>query len=262
MSCFPGEKRLFILAEPRSGSSWLMETLNSHREIQLMTEVLNSGQPIQSLGELLNHVLNSEIKKYIGGSERDLHDCLDYLEKTLAAPREKKVRFCGCKILLNQLTLIGNGFPEKFLEFFRNALFIFLYRTNLVAEQISLQLAHKRNVWHVNQQEQIALNKISISPSVLVANLEKSLERRERMRRLLAVGGQPCLAFSYEEFFADAAIALRKIFDFLGLADRNVAFSRELKGNPFRPRQVIENFDEVRAYLESYPLLLQMLLAE
>ena len=126
----------------------------------------------------------------------------------------------------------------------------------------SLQLAHKHNVWHVNQQEQIALNRIFISPPVLVANLEKSLKRREKMRRLLAARGLPCLAFSYEELFADAEGALGKILDFLGLADRNVVFSRELKGNPFRPQHVIENFEEVRAYLGSYPLLLQMLLAE
>lgn len=257
-----GKKRLFILAEPRSGSSWLMETLNSHPEIRLMTEIPGPGQGSQLLGEILNPVVNGDIKKYIGGSEKDLHDCLEYLEKILAAPGGKKERFRGCKVLLNQLTHIGAGFPEQFLDFYRDAVFIFLYRANLVAGQVSLRLAHKHHTWHVNRQDQIVLKKVHLSPPVLVADLEKALRCREQIRRLLAAKRQPCLAISYEELFADPAAALDNIFAFLGLADRKVVFSREMKGNPFLLRQVVDNYQEVKEYLGSYPPFQKMLLAE
>jgi hypothetical protein len=259
---FRGKKRLFILAEPRSGSSWLMETLNSHREIRLMTEIQGPDRKSHLLGEILNPVQNSEINKYIVGSEGDFHDCLEYVEKILAARGGRRERFCGCKILLNQLTFIGAGFAEQFLDFYREAAFIFLYRTNLVAGQISLQLAHERNIWHVKRPDQIALNRVHLSPPVLVTNLEKTLWRREKIRQLLAGKRQPCFAVSYEELFAGPAEVLDKIFAFLGLADRKVVFSREMKSNPFLPRQVVENYREVVAYLESYPHFLQMLLAE
>lgn len=80
-------QRLFILAEPRSGSSWLMETMNSRPEIRL-------------LGEILNHVQNSGIKKYIGGHEKDFRGCLDHLERTLRAAANTKILFSITGIFL------------------------------------------------------------------------------------------------------------------------------------------------------------------
>jgi LPS sulfotransferase NodH len=242
-------QRLFILAEPRSGSSWLMETLNARREIQLSEEILN-------------HVQNSEIKKYIGGHEGDFHDCLDYLERTLSAAANTRIRFSGCKILLNQLTLIGDRFPELFLDFYREASFVFLYRANLVAEHISLHIAHKHNIWHVKQKDQRTLKKVHISPPALVANLEKSLRRREIIREILNAGRLHCFPLSYEELFSEKENILAEIYAFLGMAIKKVVFSDEMKGNPFRPQEVIENYQEVRAYLKAYPVFLKMLLAE
>jgi hypothetical protein len=243
------KQRLFILAEPRSGSSWLMETLNSHREIQL-------------LGEKLNHVQNSEMNKYIGANKKDFHHCLDYVEAILNAPADKMVRFRGCKILLNQLTLIGDDFPEFFLDFYHDASYVFLYRQNLVAGEISLRIAHTYDIWHVKQKEKIVLKKVLIPPPVLVANLEKSLQRREKIRHILGARPLHCFSLSYEDLFSKRENSLAGIFAFLEIADNKIVLSSELKGNQFRPQDVIENYQEVRAYLESYPLFLEMLLAE
>lgn len=44
-------QRLFIIAEPRSGSSWLLETLNTHDNIS-------------KWGELYNHTLHKEILQF------------------------------------------------------------------------------------------------------------------------------------------------------------------------------------------------------
>lgn len=239
-------QRLFILAEPRSGSSWLMETLNSHSEIQL-------------LGEIMNPVQNSAITKYIGGNENDFHDCLDSLERTLNAPVKKMVRFCGCKILLNQLTLIADDFPEFFLNYYNDAAFIFLYRTNLVAEQISLQIAHKYNIWHVTQENQVVLKKVKICPSVFVSKLEKSLWRRKKIWQLLNTRRLHYYPLSYEELFAERESIFEKIFAFLGVAATKVIFSSEIKGNPFQPQEVIENYQEVKSYLQQYPFFVTML---
>lgn len=249
MHPFLHKHRLFILAEPRSGSSWLMETLDSHPGISLQ-------------GELLNQAVNGDVAKYSGGGPVEFGACLRYLEKALEAPGKKTARFAGCKVLLNQMTLIGSGFPEFFIDFYRRAVFIFLFRANLVASEVSLQLAHKHDVWHVKREEQVVLKKLRLSPPVLVANLEKRLERREKIRQLLAAKGPSCLAISYEELFGDPSASMGKLFAFLGLADRGVVFSREKKSNPFQHQLVIENYQEVRQYLESYPHFLQMLLAE
>lgn len=81
---------------------------------------------------------------------------------------------CGCKILLNPLAFISDKFPNYFLDFYRDAFFIFCYRTNIVAEEI-------------------------------------------------------------------------------------VTFSKEVKGNPFLPQMVIENYREVKSYLQQYPSFFNML---
>lgn len=47
-------KLLFILAEPRSSSSWLLETLNSHPDITLASELYNhvQFQEVQSFHQI------------------------------------------------------------------------------------------------------------------------------------------------------------------------------------------------------------------
>ena len=241
------KERLFILAEPRSGSSWLMETLNSHPEIRL-------------LGEILNQVQYPEIKAFPAGREKDFPEWLEYLEIKLNASPGRKTRYSGCKILLNQLTLIGEDFADCFLNHYRDASFIFLTRGNLVAEQISLQLAHKYDIWHVKKMNQVALKKVTLAPAVLVANLEKSLRRRETVIQALKNRNSSFFSLPYEDLFADPGRALSGIFAFLGLADKKPVFSDEMKSNPFRPHEVIENYREVRAYLERFPAFLKMLI--
>jgi len=249
MPGFRKQHRLFLLAEPRSGSSWLMETLNSHPGIDLQ-------------GEILNPALNGDIAKFVRGGSGEHRDCLEYLEEKLAIPGKETARFSGCKVLLNQMIHIGRGFPELFLDFNRKAFFVFLYRANLVSGEISLQLAHKFDVWHVKQEEQVTLKRIHLPPRALVRNLERSLRSRNKMRRFLEAVKRRCFSLSYEELFSQRESTLARIISFLGLDPAPLVVSSELKGNPFRPEEVVENYAKVRAALEPYPHFLEMLLAE
>jgi LPS sulfotransferase NodH len=242
-------QRLFILAEPRSGSSWLMETLDSHPRIRLE-------------GEILNHVQNPAIVPYVGGQEKEFHACLDYLEGVLNSSAGKRTQFHGCKMLLNQLTHIGRRFSSFFLDFYRDALFIFLYRANLVAGEISLQIARRHDVWHVKEKGKVVLRTVRLEPSVLIANLERSSRRRKRIRHELDSHGCRFFPLSYEELFQCPESTLSGIYAFLGISGGKAVLSGEMKGNPFSPRRVIENYLEVKAGLEPYPQFLEMLLAE
>lgn len=249
------DQRLFILAEHRSGSSWLMETLHSHPELQLF-------------GETLNHVENRKIAKYLGGNTDNFHDCLTGMENTFKKQSwkkylkpwpYKKIRFCGCKILLNQLTLIGDAFPSCFFDFYRNASFVFLYRTNIVAQQVSLQMAHHYNIWHVKNKRKVTLKQVHLCPSIFVANLENTLLLREKILKLLDANEMRYYPLAYEDLFAQRENNLGEIFAFLGLKERKVMFSKEIKSNPFQPRRVISNYEEVMGYLQPYPAFLNML---
>lgn len=237
----PATRRwLFILAEPRSGSSWLLDTLNSHRRIQLQ-------------GELLNHALHKEVAKYPGGTARDFDGCLAYLGNCLQTVIKRNCSYYGCKILLNQLTYIGEGFPAEFLHRYRDASVIFLYRENLAAGHISLQIAHRYGIWHVNRNDEVTMKKIHIRPAVMAGHLKRDLQRRDNIRHLLETVPISYHALSYETLFRDRTGSLNGICGFLGLPDRRLVFSKELKGNPFRPGDVIENYRELEEYFWQFP---------
>jgi LPS sulfotransferase NodH len=236
-------KTLFLLAEPRSGSSWLMETLNAHPEIGL-------------LGEILNRAQFPQIASIPVRADEGFPDWLAYIEGCLGEKR----RYRGCKILLNQLTLVGEGFADALFDRYRAADFILLRRDNLVAAEISLQLAHKSGVWHVKDPGKVALRKTAIPPGVLVANLDRTLRRREAVARSLEARGLRKHSLCYEDLFEAPRRALSAVFAFLDLEDTGPRFSAEVKGNLFRAEDVLENYPEIRERLEKRPEYLRMLL--
>jgi LPS sulfotransferase NodH len=245
MRPFPELRRLFILAEPRSGSSWLRETLNSHPDIRLEEE-------------RLNHVQFPEIRAFLSGGEPGFRACLAHLERVLAR-RSDRAAWSGCKVLLNQLDFIGPGFADRFLDRYREASFILLVRGNLVSEHISLRLAHRYASWHARRRNQVVLKRVALPPEVLVADMERSLRRRQAIQQGLRERRARCCELSYEGLFADMPGTLAAIMRFLGLEPTRLTPSGEMKGNPFPPREVIENFQEVREHLRRYPEFLRML---
>lgn len=108
------ERRLFILAEPRFGSSWLAETLDSHPRIRLQ-------------GELLNQTTFPLVGNFLG---RDaFSSCLKYLESKFQKSPERNGDFGGCEILLTQLFQVDHGFTEIFLRHFQGVHYLFLTQT-------------------------------------------------------------------------------------------------------------------------------------
>jgi len=239
-----GRKLLFILAEPRSGSSWLLETLNSHRDIALESE-------------LYNQAIYGEVKSFQQIEKEKLGTCIAYLENKLARERKK---YTGCKILINQLRFISPDFPRYFIENYRQAHFIFLLRENAVSAQISLTIAHRHQIWHCTKDEDIKKKKVHIRPPELYTNLERFRELKETAWKLLEDYEVNRIRLTYEELFADKDAVIKRICKFLNIPAGRIVFSTEKKGNPFRPEEIIENYEEVKEYLEKYPHYYEMLL--
>lgn len=239
-----GRKLLFILSEPRSGSSWLLETLNSHRDITLASE-------------LYNHALFQEVKSFHQIEKEKLGTCIDYLENKLAREPNK---YTGCKILINQLRYISPDFPRYFIENYRQAHFIFLQRENAVAAQISLAIAHTHHIWHCKKDEDITRKKVHIHPPELYTNLERFRELKDTAWKLLEAYRVNRIRLTYEELFADKDAVIKKICGLLNIPAGRIVFSTEKKGNPFRPEEIIENYEEVKEFLKKYPHYYEMLL--
>lgn len=241
-----GPKLLFILAEPRSGSSWLLETLNSHPGVNLASE-------------LYNHVLFQEVQSFHQMETGKLGTCIAYLENKL--PREKD-KYTGCKILINQLRYISPAFPRYFIENYRRADFIFLHRENAVSAQISLTIAHTHQIWHCTKDEDITKKKVHIHPPEFYNNLERFRAQKDTAWKLLEEYEVKRIRLTYEELFADKDRMIEKICTFLNIPVGRIEFSTEKKGNPFRPEEIIENYQEVKEYLKKYPYYYVMLLSD
>lgn len=238
------ERRLFILAEPRSGSSWLAETLNSHPRIHLQ-------------GELLNQTTFPLVENFRG---RDAFPaCLKYLESRFQKGPEQNGDFEGCKILLTQLFQVDHGFTEVFLRHFQGAHYLFLTRKNLVAALVSLKIANANNVWHL-KDEAARLYKVTIDPGFLIKNMEQTQYRRRLVHDLLVGLGIKFYPLAYETMFAAPEKTPADICRFLDLTPTGMRFSREQKGNPYPFEQTILNYEALREGLSPYPEYLQMLL--
>jgi LPS sulfotransferase NodH len=49
----PGRNRLFILSESRSGSNWLVETLNNHHQIKMLKEIFQEKKSAHTLERII-----------------------------------------------------------------------------------------------------------------------------------------------------------------------------------------------------------------
>ncbi len=238
-----GNRRIFILAEHRSGSSWLMNTLNSHQDVSLF-------------GELYNHATFNEVSRFQHIGKEEFSGCVAYLENKLSAVAN---RYVGCKILLNQLTLIADDFPDYFIDHYKNAYLLFLTRENMVEAQVSVSIAHAYGIWHVHRKKSIQKRRVRIRPEELYKRLERQAFIREAVRKKLEALDVKRIFITYEELFRRKKRGIGRICDLLNITARGIKYSEEIKGNPFRLEEMIENFQEVRDYLQQYPHYYRML---
>ena len=101
--------RAFVIAESRSGSNWLVETLNNHPDIFLLKEIFQPEQRKKFTEE-------KGMEQY-----REIDTDIHYLEKRL---EESGKKLSGCKILTSQAVRFLDFF--KFIEYYQGAFFIFL----------------------------------------------------------------------------------------------------------------------------------------
>jgi len=135
--------------------------------------------------------------------------------------------------------------------------FIIQRRANLLRTFVSALVGKaKGHVYHLPAGKTASLQKLTLDPQAvyfddkpvrLLDALEFTADRMELARRLLA--GHDILCLTYEEDIAeDPSRAYRRACDFLGVEPEPVEIKYG-RTTPFPLRDVIENFDEVKAAL-------------
>jgi LPS sulfotransferase NodH len=230
--------RVFIFSEARSGSNWLVETLNSSGDLGLLKEIMQPGQQKEFKA---NH------PEYF---EKNSADVL-YMEKQLSYLDKPKR---GCKILFPQAVRFMDLY--EFLFSYRDARFIFLRRQNVVKGEVSGLIAGQFALWH--SFEQPPKHMIEIDPEFLYKRvLWRDYTTTYCMKLIRAYCGN-CFEMTYEELFTDTSRAINSLCGFLAIHPENLILGREVKSNPHSLTEMISNYDEVKTFFDDKPPFHQM----
>jgi LPS sulfotransferase NodH len=231
-----GRVRAVILTTRRSGSSFLVECLRSHPEIECASEILN-GQPDDPVPAFRGPW--RYVKKWTRiartGAWRPAWWLDGYYRRGTA-----KVR-CF-KAMYEQLT---RPFALRYVVANEDIRVIHLRRHNLLKSHISALLMNKREELQATAPAETVW--IHVNPARAIRSMRKMRARYERFDR--AFERHPRLQVAYENLFDGKylhAETCRRICDFLGVAQHRME-SRIMKLNPDSLRDMVTNYDELAA---------------
>lgn len=223
-----GSSRLFVFAEARSGSNWLVETLQSHPDIYMLKEIM---QPVQR-GEY-----------YTSKGDHSQHNDSDaqYVEKQLSSG-ESNLK--GCKILFPQAVRFMDLY--EFIQNYRNASFLLLRRKNLIKGEVSGAIARHFSAWHANGKTE--KKSISIDPAQLFQRVQWRQLTTLFCTGVIHAHCEKVKEIFYEDIFDPGADTITEIARFLDKNRKDFRNSQETKMNVDSLQELIVNYSEVRDY--------------
>jgi hypothetical protein len=226
--------RLFVFAESRSGSTWLINTLDSHHEIGMLDEVINPDY-----ARMLNF-------GRIAGNQPNPEAALQKFENQISQLNGK---YKGCKILFPQCIRFIDFY--EFILNYRNAFFIILSRQNSIRAEISGLIANEYARWHL--VEKMEKQQITVDPSFLYERLLWRRHSKDFSINMLKSYCDHILQIEYSELFSNTADTMGKISAFLAVSPGGFHYSTEIKSNPFPLAELITNYDECLSFFKDKP---------
>jgi hypothetical protein len=229
--------RAVILTTQRTGSSFLVECLASHPDIECAREILE-GHPDDPKVHLYRGPFRRAVKLY------------QFLESGAWLPGNRIERyFTGghakvrmFKAMYNQLE---RPFCLRYLRDHEEIRVVHLRRRNLLKLHVSTLLMPKRRELQANTP--VDLIRIRVNPAKAIANMRIARARYERFERIF--DRHPRLPVTYESLIDGQTLRHetgRRICEFLGVRPRPMR-SELVKMNPESLRQVVTNYDELAA---------------
>lgn len=226
--------RAVILTTERTGSTFLVDCLGSHREIHCAGELLN-GQPDSPIapprGPFRYLVKGTRIAKTGAWLPR-------YRLEGFYCSSTTPVR-CF-KVMYGQL---ARPFALRYFLEHREIRVIHLRRENLLNTHVSLLLMQKRRELQATQP--VARLWIRVDPDRAIAAMRKAEARYLHFDQLFQ--GHPLLSLTYESMIDGSRLAdakAQRICDFLGVSQQPMQ-SRIVKLNPRSLRDMVTNYDEL-----------------
>ncbi|NQU88171.1 MAG: hypothetical protein HQ541_20685 [Mariniphaga sp.] len=225
--------RLFVFAEARSGSTWLIDTLNSHPEVIMLDEILKPEIQQKYYKE------HNSSYRYPGGDVQYIEDHFKGLSGKLN----------GCKILFPQALRFIDFY--EFLQNYRNSNFIILTRKNSVKAEISGLIAKDYSRWHLrNIKDKQA---ITLNPKFLLERLKWRSWSKQFCIEMLQAHCVNLIQLEYKFLFKEMTESITNLADFLSVSSARFKTSSEIKANPFHLRELLTNYEECCEYFQNFP---------
>ena len=220
------ETKVLIYAQGRSGSTLLVDLLNSHPDIFLFGEILYRDVIYKA------------------------RDTLRFINSAMTLNKNKVV---GFKVSIYQFEKSQQRNPHEVLKEFVNDgwKIIYLHRDNLFEHAISDIRSEKTNVWHKLDDKDVSTNKIEISIDELLQNIEYREQCYER--ELTSLKEIPHIRVSYEDDLKTAELqesSSKKILAYLGINEHKLS-TRLKKVAKKDPNMDITNYKDLANYIKS-----------
>lgn len=247
--------RFIVLTTQRSGSTWLIELLNSHPFVTAYSELFLASDQSHPTWGAGNLPLWNTWKKEASGS------VADYLDRVFArgdghasehgrpaavggGRQHVRAQAIGFKLMYGQ----AGAHPDVMAYAAEHSVrLVHLIRRNGLDVLVSRLCAVQRGVFHSTGEQDLPPVRVRIDPESVAATLARYDREIERARRRFSRLGLPYAEFFYEDLCRDAA---RSVLDFLSV-DPQPLRSRLRKINGGPRRNLVANYDEVAAALGS-----------
>lgn len=211
-----------LLFEGRSGSTFAIETLDSHPEVQALPEPPKG------------------VRKKRGSAQT----FLDYA-RSVYASTPSECRAAGFKVKLHDVPA-----PDAFAEFLceLDVAVVVLQRRNVVKWTVShlnaIRLREATGDWNLYREED-RLPPFAPSVEEFEVALRAGEEKQRRLREYAADLARPALWLHYEDILTDPPTAFRRLFSFLGVTYGGNS-GRARKNTSDDLRQALANYDQLR----------------
>ncbi len=238
-----------ILATQRSGSTWVVDMLNSHSRIAAYSELfLQDGRGRPKWGGSKEHRFWNEfwLERRRANPHADLTTTLQqYLDELFA--KRSRVDAIGFKLMYGQL-----GAWPPLLELLQSSVgvrVIHLIRRNVLDIIVSKTLAAERGIFHSRGMDPLPPETIRLDPCSLIPRLEWETEQVEKMRNIWSTGPCSYVEAIYEELRDDPE-RFAELPGFLDVPVEKQGFKSVLQRvNPMAQCDVIENYSDVKTAL-------------
>ena len=238
------ENKFVVLSLQRSGSTYLISSLNNHPNIECSGEIFKRNNPLRiilpehSYSHSENESIKSRLMHFFNRSKlTSLH-----MSKIYNSQNDKVI---GFKLMPRQI----RKFPESIRYILKNKVkILFLYRSNYFNRFVSIQRAAKTGVYGSKKAVEDTI-RFKIDTKLLIGNLNKIEEETNKMLSLAKQAEH--MAIQYEDFFGKANQQIGKeICAFLQVEDLPLQSPlKKIINNSLS--EIIINYDEVEETLKN-----------